>query len=309
MIRRLGLVLSALLVSCVQLAYAGVASQISVTDDTGQVVKLAKPAQRIISLAPNLTEILFAIGAGDKVVGVSSESDFPPQAKAIARVASFNELNLEAIIESKPDLIVAWLGGNPIGQLTKLKELHIPVYSARFKTIADIPKTMQKLSILTGTVNQATPVIKNFNTNIAKLRHKYAKQQPVSVFYQVWHKPIFTISDKSIINQVIGLCGGRNVFAKTKGSSPQVSVEAVLVADPQVILAGEDSNYWRSMWQFWHRLRAVHNNNLYTIPPSLVERPGPRLWRGARLVCEDLALARSKSSNKSNTGSKAHIIK
>lgn len=295
MMCRLSIVLCVLLVYSISFAFADTTAAITVTDDTGQVVKLAKPAQRIISLAPNLTEILFAIGAGDKLVGVSSESDYPLKAKQIPRVASFSELNLEAIIKSKPDLIVAWLGGNPLGQLAKLKELHIPIYNARFQTIADIPGTMQKLAELTGTSKQAASSITNFETNIATLRREYAKQKPVTVFYQVWHKPLFTISHKGIINQVLTLCGGRNVFANTKGSSPQVSVEAVLVADPQVILAGEDSNDWRSMWQSWRRLRAVHSNNLYTIPPSLVERSGPRLWRGARLVCEDLALARSKA--------------
>lgn len=271
---------------------------VTVQDDAKQTITLAKPATRIISLAPNLTEILYAIGAGNKIVAVGTANDFPAAAKKLPVVANDNEINLEAVASLHPDLIVAWLNGNSAQQTAALQKLHIPVYFAQFTQIADISHAMQNLAVLTGEQKAATPVIARLNKQFALLAKKYSKAPKITVFYQIWHEPLFTINHQSIINQVINLCGGKNIYATTYGLAPQISVESVIALNPDVIISSEENPNWSIYWLQWPSVAAVKNKNMYRIPADLIERPGPRLIQGAALLCQDLAESRNKNSVK-----------
>ncbi len=258
-----------------------------VTDDAGQKIHLVHPAKRIISLAPDLTELLFAAGAGHQIVGVMQGSDYPDAAKKIPIVGNYLSLNAEAILSLKPDLIIAWEGGNSALQLQQLKHFPIPVFLSHQRDVTDIPKTLQKLGCLAGTERIANRAATEFLKHYQTLQKQYAHQKPVSVFYEVWPRPLTTINHESWINQIITLCGGKNIFANLKMIAPQVNEEAVIAANPEVII-GPDTTDWQSTWKKWPQLTAVNQKHLYAIHPDWIERAGPRLINGAEEICRSV---------------------
>lgn len=259
---------------------------IMVHDDSGQLLVLPHAAQRVISLAPHSTEILFAIGAGASLVGVDSASDYPPAVKQIPQVANYVFINTEAILALHPDLIVAYGAGIHNRQLSKLQSLGIPVYFSDPHKILDIAQTMQQLGQLTGKQISADSVAEKF-------RHQYKMlcsqpHQQRSVFYELGDQPLLTINQHNIIYEALVTCGGQPLFSNLTGIVPRVNFEAVLYANPQVIIADEHIVNWQQAWQRWPQLAAVKNHALLTIPTDLLQRPGPRFIDGVRILCEKL---------------------
>jgi iron complex transport system substrate-binding protein len=275
------------------------ADPLTVTDDSGAAVTLSAPAQRIVSLAPHVTELLFAAGGGARIVGAVSYSDYPPQAKSIPRVGDNKSLDLERIVAMKPDLIVVWRHGNALRQIERLRELQIPLFFSEPHKLADIPATIDKLGVLLGTSEAAQKASGAFRRDIDNLRTRYAKQAPVSVFYQVWDDPLMTLNGSNTVSEVIELCGGRNVFADLKPLVPTISTEAVLAADPEAIVTAtpgatnsEHALPSLNTWRKWPSMKAVVRGNLFGIDGDLINRPTPRLALGAAKLCEDLDAAR-----------------
>jgi len=274
---------------------------ITVTDDSGATVTLAAPAQRVISLAPHVTELLYAAGGGAKMVGAVSYSDYPPEAKQLPRVGDNKALDLERIVALKPDLIVVWRHGNAQRQLDRLRELHIPLFFSEPRHLDDVAVSLTKLGQLLGTSATADAAAAAYRDDIARLRAQYASRPVVSVFYQVWDKPLMTLNGEHMISDVIALCGGRNVFAQLQPLVPTVSTEAVLAANPEAIVTAapgatrpDTTLPQLDTWRAWPGLAAVANNNLFAIDGDLINRPAPRIAQGARELCEDLDLARSR---------------
>jgi iron complex transport system substrate-binding protein len=263
---------------------------ITVTDDTGATVTLPAAAQRVISLAPHVTELLYAAGGGAKMVGAVSYSDYPPAAKQLPRVGDNKALDLERIVALKPDLIVVWRHGNAQRELDRLRELHIPLYFSEPHRLDDVAVSLTKLGQLLGTSPTADAAAAAYRQNIARLRAQYAQRPPVSVFYQVWDKPLMTLNGEHMISDVIALCGGRNVFAALQPLVPTVSTEAVLAANPE---APDTTLPQLGTWRAWPGLSAVANHNLFAIDGDLINRPAPRIAQGAQQLCEDLEIARS----------------
>lgn len=283
-------------------AYASQAhAAITVTDDNGATVTLAAPAQRVISLAPHVTELIYAAGGGSRLVGAVSYSDYPPEAKQIPRVGDNKALDLERIAALKPDLIVVWRHGNAQAELERLRELHIPMFFSEPHKLDDVALTLTKLGTLLGTSDTADAAASNYRHEIAKLRARYANRPPVSVFYQVWDQPLMTLNGTHMVSDVIALCGGRNVFARLQPLVPTVSTEAVLAANPEAIVTASagatkpDTPLPQlDRWRAWPSLKAVARNNLFAIDGDLIDRPTPRLAQGAAQLCEDLDVARSR---------------
>ncbi|MFP4892228.1 cobalamin-binding protein [Paraburkholderia sp. EG304] len=276
---------------------------ITVTDDSGATVTLAAPAQRVISLAPHVTELLYAAGGGPKMVGAVSYSDYPPEAKQLPRVGDNKALDLERIVALKPDLIVVWRHGNAQRQLERLRELHVPLFFSEPRRLDDIAVSLTKLGRLLGASASADAAAAAYRGDIARLRARYANRPVVSVFYQVWDRPLMTLNGEHMISDVITLCGGRNVFADLQPLVPTVSTEAVLAANPQAIVTAapgatqpDTTLPQLDTWRAWPRLAAVANNNLFAIDGDLINRPAPRIAQGARQLCEDLELARSRTN-------------
>ena len=279
------------------LCSAGTAAEIRLTDDSGRSVVLKQPAQRIISLTPHITELLFAAGAGGHVVGTVEYSNYPAAAQRIARIGDSAQLDLERIVALKPDLIVVWQYGNAQRQLDKLLRLGIPVYYNEPRRLADIARAIEQLGRLAGTETVALPAARAFVARAAELRQRYADRAQVTVFYQIWDKPLMTVNGDHLISDVIRLCGGRNVFAGLKLLTPEISTEAVLAADPEAIggvtaEAGQAGHL--DGWKNWPRLRAVARDNLFVIHADLISRNTPRILDGAQQLCEQLDAARDR---------------
>lgn len=267
---------------------------ISVTDDAGKTVTLKAPAKRILSLAPHVTELLHAAGAGDLIVGTVEYSDFPEAAKKIPRVGSHNALDLERIIALKPDLIVIWLHGNAQKQLDRLLELGIPAFYNEPTKLDHIPRSIETLGILTGTSTQARAAAAAFRAKVEALRARYANRAPVSLFYQVWNKPLTTLNGQHLVADVIGLCGGKSLFADLKSKAPAVAMEAVIEADPEAIVSTSIQKDGLELWVKWPRLRAVKNGHLFALDGNLINRHGPRITEGAEKLCEILETVRTQ---------------
>jgi len=271
--------------------------EIAVSDDTNTPLKLAAPAKRIVSLAPHVTELLFAVGAGKQVVGTVDYSDYPAAAKAIPKVGGYSKLDLEAIVALKPDLIIGWESGNHAASVQKLRSMGLPVYLTQPNKLEEIPSVLERFGKLAGTEVAAKQAARQFRERQAKLTSQYSHKPNVPVFYQVWKQPLMTVNGKQIISDVLRICGGSNVFADLPILAPTVTAEAVIAINPEVILAsgmGQSRPDWVDDWRRWGSLTAVKRNNLYFIPPDLLQRHTPRILDGAEKLCHLLDEARQK---------------
>lgn len=280
-----------MLLACVLAAQTQAA--VTVKDDAGRTVTLHKPAQRVISLAPHVTEMLFAAGGGKRVVGAVNYSDYPEAAKSIPRIGSNREVDLERIVALKPDLIVAWMHNNSQRQIDMVRQLGVPVFQSDPQTLANIPDNLERLGRLMGTEQEARGAATQLRQQLAALRARYANRPTVRTFYQVWDKPLYTLSGKHIITDALRLCGGENIFDKLTVTAPVVSVESVLQADPEAIIGTAEKSYGGvGLWEPYRTMLAVRNNNLFTLDGDLLNRAGPRMIAGTAALCEKLELAR-----------------
>jgi len=275
---------------------AGVAAAVvSTRDDAGTQVTLAAPAQRIVSLAPHATELLFAAGAGTNVVGVVAWSDFPAAANTIPRVGDAIGLDLERIVSLRPDLIVTWPWTAP-AQVEQLRARGIPVYMVDAKSIGGIADNVERLATLAGTSARAAPALADWRRRLHVLESRPAPALPWRVFYQLGGAPMFTVGAPQLITQAIRVCGGRNVFGALAAPAPSIDVEAVVAARPQVIIAGTDHAVppaWLQAWKRWPEVPAVRAGNLFTVDAMLLHRPGPRFIDGVAQLCVVLDGARA----------------
>ncbi len=269
---------------------------IDVVDDAGREIFLEQPAKRIISLAPHITELIFSAGAGEKISATDDYSDYPEAAKSITRIGDANHLDIETILSLQPDLIVAWGNGQSHDHfIRKLIHLKQTVYISSPVNLDDIPRTVENLGKLAGTYPVAKQRSQEFRNTLQGIIDEYTKRSLVTVFYEIWHQPLFTINGQHVISKVIQICGGENIFADLSILSPEVSKESVIAADPDVIIASGDGRRrppWLDDWLQWPTLMSVRNNRLDYIEPDLIQRHTFRILQGARILCEQLQRAR-----------------
>ena len=269
---------------------------VSFVDDAGQVIQVETPARRIVALSPHITELLYFVGAEAVLVGVAQASDFPPAAKRLPAVASHSDINLEALLRLKPDAVIAWGRGAANPKLDRLKSLGIRVIYSDPQSLAGIADNMQWMSMLAGTEAQAQPAIDAWRVRLAQIEQSVGpvsepRNDAVSVFYQVWDKPLMTVNRRHLISQAISLCGGRPLFAELPLLTPTVSIESVVRANPDVILYTRDAESridWGKAWMAWKNIRAVSANHVFSLPPDLLVRAGPRFLDGVERVCQVL---------------------
>lgn len=276
---------------------AAVAAPVDIVDDQGQALRLAQPARRIVSLAPHITELLYAAGAGDRLVGAVQYSDYPEAAKKLPRVGGYSAVDMEQVIALKPDLVVAWKSGNRNAHLDKLRALGVPVFINEPRRIDDVAKSLAQFGRLAGTGAAGEAAAKAFRARHAALAARYSGRPKLRLFYEAWNRPLMTINGEHLISDVIRLCGGDNVFAKLPMLAPTVDVESVLATQPEVIVAsgmGEGRPEWLDDWRQWGRLPAVARGNLFFIPPDLIQRHTPRILDGAERLCGQLEEARAR---------------
>lgn len=274
------------------------ASTIQVVDDAGLQVKLKGPAQRIISLAPHITEVLFAAGAGNRIVGTVSYSDYPEAAKKIQLVGSYNQVNFERILSLNPDLIIGWYSGNSAETIEKLSLLNAPVYMSEPKTMDSISRNIRQFGIIAGTESTADKSAEEYDLRRITLRKQNAHKAPIKIFYQVWEDPLYTLAGGHFISDLYSLCGGINIFADLSEPSPIVSVEAIVTRNPQVMLTGghhgkRSIKDWKQKWQTWGSMDAVQKDMLFFVNQDVYTRSSPRTVDAAENLCEILDKARA----------------
>ena len=272
-------------------------AQIELTDDAGQRIVLAEPARRIVSLAPHITEILFAAGAGERVVGVVAYSDYPEAARALPQVGGYTQIDLEAIVGLRPDLVIGWRSGNRDAPLARLPATGIPAFLNEPPNLDDVARSLEQVGRLAGSEDAARAAATAFRARHAALAARHASQPPVRTFYQIWDRPLMTINDEHLIADVIRLCGGSNVFGSLTQLAPTIGVEAVLAANPEAIVAsgmGDARPEWLDQWARWPQLEATRRDNLFFIPPELIQRHTPRILDGAERLCAQLETARAR---------------
>ncbi|MDQ5905867.1 MAG: iron complex transport system substrate-binding protein [Pseudomonadota bacterium] len=272
-------------------------AEVAVRDDVGNTVRLAQPAKRIISLAPHMTETLFAAGAGAQIVGTVDYSDYPEVAKKIQRVGGYSRFDLEAVAALKPDLIVGWQSGNAAAHLDKLKGLGYTMYVSQPNRIEDVASEIERLGTLAGTSATANAEAKRFRDKLAALRAQYTGKATVRTFYQIWKQPLMTVGKNQIISDAIRLCGGENVFGALTQMAPTINVEAVIAANPEAIIAsgmGDSRPEWLDDWKKWTSIEAVKRDNLFFVQPELIQRHTPRLLEGTEILCKHLEAVRER---------------
>lgn len=272
-------------------------ADIVLTDDAGHTVRLPRPAQRIVSLAPHVTELLFAAGAGARVVGVVAHSDHPPAATALPQVGTHTRVDLEAVALLQPGLVVAWKSGNRDTHLDRFAALGIPVYVNEPRSLEAVAQSLEQFGRLAGTEEAARSAAAAFRQRQARLAARYRDRPPVRVFYQIWNQPLMTVNDEQVISDAIRLCGGVNVFGGLSQLAPRISTESVLAANPEAIIASGMADArpeWLDQWKRWSGLQAAASGNLFFIPPELIQRHTPRLLDGAERLCAQLEEVRGR---------------
>ena len=267
----------------------------SVVDDTGAVVTLAAPARRIVTLAPHAAELVVAAGAGARIVGVIRGTDFPPEVAARPIVGDATVLDLERIVTLAPDLIVTWPWTTP-AQVAWLREHGTAVFEADPRSLDGIADDVDRIGALAGTTSVAGLAARALRDRIAHATRDTGAQAPLRVFYQVSDAPLFTLGGQHLVSQALARCGGANIFGSLTIPAPQVSVEAVVAADPQVIIAGTDGARrpsWLDRWTAWPALSAVRSGNLHVVDANLLHRPGPRFVDGVAQLCDVMTRARA----------------
>jgi len=266
------------------------AGVIDIRDDSGKIFHFSRPVQRIISLAPHITELIFIAGAGHQLVGAVDYSRFPVQARKIPRIGNNQSFDLERILRLKPDLVLAWSSGNAESGLQQLRQLGIPVFKTEVKSLADIPRLIKLFSHLSGH-NQGEIEARRFNQRLQQLSDEHSHKSRVTVFYQIWDQPLMTLNSHHYISDIIRRCGGRNIIADSTLVAPTIDREYIIAKNPQVIIgAGRPGGL--NQWRRWKQVEAVKNNQLYLINPDMISRPVPSILDGMEKICQFLDKAR-----------------
>jgi iron complex transport system substrate-binding protein len=278
----------ALLAIAAALATPCSAQPVQASDDAGRTLSLARPAQRVIALAPHLTEIVYALGGGATLVGVMRYSDFPPAATHVPVVGDAFALNYEAIATLRPDLVLVWGSGLAERHKDQLRALGLPVYEAEIRDVAGVASTLRRLGALLGRGDAAAPLADALQRDWQALRSRYAARAPVRVFYQLWHEPLMTVNGTHGISQAVEACGGVNAFAALAPLTPAIGWEAAVRSDPQLIVTSTspDEAAQLAPWSRFPQVSAVRQRRYAVLDGNLIGRMGPRFVQGAQTLCE-----------------------
>lgn len=274
------------------LSTPAVLADVTVIDYTGRAVTMTEPASRIVTLSPHITELLFEIGAGDRIIAASEFSNYPEAARALDTIGGYNSFNLEKLVTLAPDLVIAWGAGNSERDIARLQAMGYAVYVDDPRSLGDIPRTLRDLARLAGEDAAGEEAAQRFSAGLEAIAATLpGRAYRPSVFYEIWHDPLQTLNGEHLVSEIIGFCGGDNVFAGERVLAPVVNIESVILADPDIIVASGDSESppaWLAAWQQFPDMRAVRNGRIYSIPPDHLQRHTSRVLLGVRRMCEIL---------------------
>lgn len=262
---------------------------------------LRSESLKIVTLSPHLAELVFAVGAGDLLVGVSAYTDYPVAAANLPVVGDAFNLDQEQLTVLEPDLLLSWKTGTPAHVVDELRARGYRVEVISTTTLDDLPKALEQIGVLTGHEETAGAVVEEFSRGLHDLAVAAADVEPIRVFYQVDARPLYTINGDHYVSQLIHICGGTNIFAELSGLAPLVSVESVLEREPEVILASTDAgSHAFDEWRRWSDMAAIRYDNQFLMPANEIGRATPRLLVGATAVCDALESGRANRSKAEN---------
>ncbi len=267
-----------------------------VTDDTGTRLSLPGPARRIVSLTPGGTEMLFAAGAGDRILATSRGSEAPEAAKRIPTIGDANAIDFERLVALRPDIVVIWEHLNNRRVVESLQKLRLRVYALRARSLADIPRSVRRLGVLAGTSAAAEVEARALEARLQKLAGRSVEGEPLRVFYMLWAEPLYTIGGRHVIGDAIARCGGRNIFEDIDFPAPIVEIEAVVARDPDVMLLSAPpitARDWRERWARFTTIRAVRTGQMLTFSDRRLDRMGPSAIDAVEALCAVLDRARA----------------
>lgn len=247
----------------------------------------AQTIKRIATLAPHLTEWAYSLGLGDNIVAVSAYSDFPEQAKKHPVVSDVNGINLEKLIELKPDLVLLWQNSHVLGQVEKLEALGIEVFISTPKTLESLASEMLRLGELTNTQNKAKQVTDTYLSDLADLRARFKDIPRKKAFFQIWHSPLITANGNSWIQNLMDVCQFDNPFSEHEVPYPTVNKEQVLMHNPDIIIISEksDNTVQLTTWDSLPMITAVKNKKVFNINPDHLHRFTRRVLIGVEELC------------------------
>jgi ABC-type Fe3+-hydroxamate transport system substrate-binding protein len=251
-------------------------------DDFGDSIHVTAPAKRVVSLSPVTTEILFAIGAGDRVVGRTHWDLYPAVARAVADLGNGMQPNVEAILGVHPDLVVLYAGSMNRAAAAQIRRVGIATIAIRTDTIGDFARVTMILARAVGDTTAGRRVVDSVTRSIDNVRQLPRPAAPVTVFWHIWDNPILTIGRGSYMNELTEIAGGKNVFADLPAASPQVTMEEVVRRNPDVIIAGPVNAKNIRASAAWQAVPAVRAGRILVVDTALVSRPGVRLGEAAR---------------------------
>lgn len=260
--------------------------------------RAAEMPPRIVSLSPHITELLFAAGAGPAIVGVDDSSDYPAAVAAIPRVGEPSALDIEGLLKLKPTLIVLWDSGTPERRKAELERLKLKLLVTEQRHLDDIPSTLIEFGHLAASEGVAAAAARSYQIELQRLRAQYAARARLKVFYQVWDRPLYTLSGEHVVSEILSLCGGENVFGELATLAPGIDKEAVLARAPDVILIAAPAADTVRQVRDWNRfpgIPAVSRHHVFGVDPTLLGRMGPRILQGVQQVCSLLDRARERT--------------
>ncbi|NVK23446.1 MAG: cobalamin-binding protein [Gammaproteobacteria bacterium] len=297
--RNLTIVITFLLFVCCQQVLAESTTPATSTKKQPQLP--TNNAQRIVALAPHIVESLFDIGAGERIVGTVDYADYPEKALSIPRIGGYYGIQIEKVLALKPDLIIVWQSGNKAVDIERLKSLNMPLVFSNPKSIQDVAHELRLFGRLTNQQHNAEIKAVAFEQSLQRIKQQYSNQRPISVFYQLWSEPLMTVNKSTWIHQLIKTCGARNVFADSATDYPQLSIENVLLKQPQVIITADekaDKPQPVINWQKWSMIPAVKHNQFLAVNADLMHRFSARMLIGLEDMCEKIARTRQAISSK-----------
>jgi iron complex transport system substrate-binding protein len=279
------------------LARAPAFAAITVADDTGQRVSLPGVPQRIVSLAPGATEMLFAAGAGERVIATVEFADEPEAARRIPRIGDSNAVDMERLLALRPDLVVIWAGGGNAAQIEKLTRLHVPLYRQQADSLAAIAASLRRLGALTGTQASAAHAAADIDARLAGLARRYSMAKPLTALLEVWNRPLYTVGGTHVMSDSLRTCGVRNVFGELRDLGPVIDIEAVIARDPDLIIAVAPrgaAQEWLAEWKRFGSLRAVRGGALIAFEDQRLSRLGPSALAATEALCRAIDTVRRR---------------
>jgi vitamin B12 transport system substrate-binding protein len=247
--------------------------------------------QRIVALAPHIVEMLFDIGAGENIVGTVEYADYPEAALTIPRVGGYHGIQIEKLLALKPDLVIVWQSGNKTSDIEQMEKMGLNIIYSLPHNIEDVASELRHLGKAIGHEAQAEVVANSYTKKLEKLRQDHVNTKPMKVFYQLWPEPMRTINKETIINQMIEVCQGQNVFASNPTPYPQIGIENVIVAQPEIIIYPDEKSAIELPiidWRKWPEIPAVKHNRFIHVNADLLHRFSTRMLEGIEDMCEKI---------------------